>query len=1203
MLEKHLASTVSIRRSSTFVVPALVAGILLAIVGSYIGARNDAYRQEQHAALDKDIGNRAELLRRQLDRSLSAPALLATMLQQYGEIRDFDAVAAGIIRNFGAIGTLQLAPEGIVSHAYPLAGNESAIGHNLLADPARRDDAQAAIKSRKLTVSAPVNLIQGGKAIIARLPVFRRNASGREQFWGFTIALIRIPDLVESAQLRGLTQEGYNFTLVYQRKGSTDFSLIANGGAKELTSPSSRMIELPGGDTVTLRAEPRDGWATLPTLYVEGALLVLASLLLVALSHHLLRRPELLRREVEKRTRELTEAKERLEHEITERITAEDALRRSQEFLDSVVENIPNMIFVKDAQQLRFVRFNRAAEALLGYSRTEMLGKNDHDFFPEIQADFFNAKDREVLNSGKLSDIQVEEIDTRCNGKRLLHTKKIPIFDKHGTPRYLLGISEDVTEHMRAQRKIVQLSRTYAVLSGVNEAIARTKERQVLLDQICHILVEAGEFHFACVYLEDDERNMFEVAASAGDDRGLITGLRRLPAKSRGEDRRAVPLNPFHGKVCREGSFGSEPWCCHAIDCGHRSCAGFPLNVENRNIGGLTLFSSDSERFDDAELKLLERLAGDLSHALQTLAQDGRRRRAEEQLRLAARVFENSTEGILITDAKNNILLVNREFAKVTGYMPEEVIGKNPRLLNSGEQDAAFYQAMWASIRDNGEWHGEVKNRRKNGEVYPEWLTISAVKNDTGETTNYVAVFIDLTTRKQVEERLNFLAYYDTLTSLPNRLLFTDRLEQVLIKAHRTKTGAAVMFLDLNRFNTVNETYGHSAGDELLKEVSRRLVSAVRYSDSVARLGGDEFTVIIPDLDEPHDAAVVAQKILDALSRPVYLGNDEVFTSASIGISVFPEDGENVETLIKNADTAMYFAMKLGNAGYSFYTQDMNARSSERMSLESKLRHAIDRGELQLHYQPLVNAQSGRIVGAEALLRWYHVDDFFISPAAFIPLLEETGLIVPVGEWVLRTACMQHCAWRDAGFPEVSVAVNFSAQQFHQTNVIELIERTLSDTGADPNLIEIELTESTVMRNAEDAVRTLQQLKAMGIKLAIDDFGTGYSSFTYLKRFPLDKLKIDRSFICDAPIDLDAAAIVAAIIGMGHSMRFAVLAEGVETAEQVAFLRANRCDILQGYYFSRPVPQAEFIALLRQHAGSMTLPALQRLPAATPTSA
>ncbi len=562
------------------------------------------------------------------------------------------------------------------------------------------------------------------------------------------------------------------------------------------------------------------------------------------------------------------------------------------------------------------------------------------------------------------------------------------------------------------------------------------------------------------------------------------------------------------------------------------------------------------------------------------------RKEAEEKLRLAASVLENTPEGVMITDPERRLVAVNPAFLKTTGYSEFEVLGKTPRLLSSGRHDARFFADMWASLNELGQWQGEIWNRRKDGEIYPEWLNINVIRDKDGKITHYVGIFSDISTQEHIRKRLHRLAYYDALTDLPNRELFQDRLAVALMRAQREGQAVALLFLDLDRFKNINDTLGHTMGDRLLRVVGDQLKHCTRDSDTVARLGGDEFTIIVPDIAHPEDAARVAEKILQSFGKPFTLGNNDLFVTTSIGISLYPEDGEDSETLIKNGDTAMYWAKELGRNNYQFYEMKMSARSSERLALENDLRKALDREQLQVVYQPQVELSSGRIVGVEALVRWQHEDLGWISPDVFIPIAEETGLIMSIGEWVLRTAAAAiGTAWMDIGNPDLRmiVAVNLSGWQLHQKQLLDVVTEVLTETGPNYCRLELELTESVLMENIELSVEVLSKLNKMGVQLAIDDFGTGYSSLSYLKRFAIDKLKIDQSFVRDIPIDKNDAEIAASVIAMGHKLNLKVVAEGVETEEQLEFLRSQGCDEIQGYVFSPPVPADEIARLLAQN--------------------
>ena len=557
------------------------------------------------------------------------------------------------------------------------------------------------------------------------------------------------------------------------------------------------------------------------------------------------------------------------------------------------------------------------------------------------------------------------------------------------------------------------------------------------------------------------------------------------------------------------------------------------------------------------------------------------RMRTEEKLRQAATVFENTMEGVVITNPDGDIVAVNPAFTNITGYSEAEVLGKNPRVRRSERHGKSYYQAMWASIQETGSWRGEIWNRRKTGEVYPEWLSINTVWDETGKITNYVAVFADISQMKRSEAELDHLAHHDPLTELPNRLLLNARLEYAIQRAHRENSSLAVLFLDLDRFKTVNDSLGHPVGDQLLKSVAALLGACVRSEDTVARLGGDEFVILLEGVGDSGAAADIAEKILNALNKRYDLNGQAVFVSASIGISIYPADGRDGTTLLKNADAALYRSKEEGRNTFRFYSAELTRVAHDRLNLESELRRAIEQKEFVLYYQPQVDVSSGAIVGAEALVRWQHPQFGIISPLRFIPLAEETGLILQLGDWVLNAACEQLQTWLDSGLPPITLAVNLSPRQFQHRDLVNQLRTVLDATGLPPRLLELELTEGAIMERGEAAVATLQELKDLGLRLSIDDFGTGYSSLAYLRRFPIDTLKIDRSFMRDIPRDTGAMEIASTIIVMAHNLHMRVLAEGVETREQLAFLQRNGCDSYQGFLSSRPVTAESFEKLLR----------------------
>ena len=558
------------------------------------------------------------------------------------------------------------------------------------------------------------------------------------------------------------------------------------------------------------------------------------------------------------------------------------------------------------------------------------------------------------------------------------------------------------------------------------------------------------------------------------------------------------------------------------------------------------------------------------------------RKAAEERLRLTQKVVDETIEGIMITDADNAILEINPAFSMITGYARDEVIGHNPSMMSSGRHDRLFYKELWNELNRTGQWAGEIWDRRKNGEVYPKWLSIAAVFDQDGEVSNYVGVFSDITKVKETERQLEQLAHYDALTSLPNRILFQDRLRRALARHRRHSHRGALMFLDLDRFKQVNDTLGHEKGDELLVETTARLLDCVREDDTVARLGGDEFTVILNDLVDENLAREVAERIIKRLEEPFDLSGHETFISASIGIVFFPGDGDTIEQLTRNADMAMYEAKNQGRATFRFFNEGMNARIVERMTLEAGLRAAQLDEQLKLFFQPKFDIKTRRVVSVEALVRWNHPERGLLTPDSFIPLAEETGLILDIGRWVIFEACRQVKKWRDDLGHTLPVAVNLSARQFGDAALIDDIAQALEQYGLDPGLLTVEITESMLMEDIDRAVGMVKRMKRLGLDIAIDDFGTGYSSLSQLRRLPFDELKVDRTFVKDLPASVEDMEIITAVISMAKSLNLKVVAEGVETFEQLDFLSEQGCDLAQGYLIGKPVEGSVLPLYLRE---------------------
>jgi diguanylate cyclase (GGDEF)-like protein/PAS domain S-box-containing protein len=552
----------------------------------------------------------------------------------------------------------------------------------------------------------------------------------------------------------------------------------------------------------------------------------------------------------------------------------------------------------------------------------------------------------------------------------------------------------------------------------------------------------------------------------------------------------------------------------------------------------------------------------------------------DREIRQAAMVFESTGESILITDTEARIVAVNQAFLKSFEYSQNEIIGRHIRILRSKHHHKTFYKEMLESLSLQGRWQGEIYIKKKSGTFHPEWLTINVVKDSKGKLSKYVAVFSDVAIIKRSLQQLDHLAHHDTLTGLPNRLLLQDRLSHAIHRAHREGSRLAILFLDIDRFKNINDTLGHSVGDHLLVLLAARLSRLIRDGDTVARLGGDEFMILLEDYNAPEDAHTVAKKVLKSLEQPFEIQDQTLFVTTSIGISVYPEDGSTVDKLVRNSDSAMYQAKEKGRNNYQFYTSKLTAIAKANLRLESSLRLALEREEFVIHYQPKWNTKTGEITGVEALLRWQHPERGLIGSDEFLTTLEDCGLMIPVGNWILRTACLQARAWREKDLPSIQMSVNLSGQQIVEGHLLETVTDVLEESRLDPRLLELELTEGFIMKRPGEVIELLNSLRAMGVSFAIDDFGTGHSSLSYLKQLPFQKLKIDRSFVRDIPDDPNDMAITSAIIALGHRLQMSIVAEGVETSEQLNFLVKEGCEEAQGYLFSKPLSESDLRPLL-----------------------
>ena len=842
-------------------------------------------------------------------------------------------------------------------------------------------------------------------------------------------------------------------------------------------------------------------------------------------------------------------------------------------------------ISMTSLQTLRWVRCNDRFCEIMGYSREEILNLSWTDLTsPEDMP--ISEVENERVRRGESDGFKLDKRFIRKDGSTVYASVDVRcVRGADGTPEYILAMLQDITERKAAEAREHRLTRTYAALSECNQLIVRCRSQDELFPAICRIAVDLGEMKMAWVGMVDAQTRVVRPVACFGEGTAWLDGIHvstdaQIPF-GRGasgvciRERRPVWVEDFQRDPM------TAPWLDRGLQAGWASSCALPLEIDGAVVGAFTLYSGERGAFDEVQRELLIEMAADISFALSNFAREAERKRMENQLHLTAKVFEQGGEGIMITDDQVNIVTVNRAFELITGYTQGEVIGRNPRFLSSERHDRDFFRAMWEAINTGGFWQGEIWNRRKDGDVYPEYLSVSRVIDGQGGVTNYVGTFNDISESKASQEHIQRLAHYDSLTGLPNRILLADRVNLALSRMERSGERLALIFLDLDRFKNVNDSLGHRVGDELLIQVAQRLKELLREEDTVSRLGGDEFILVLPAADE-DGAGHVAGKVLEALSAPYHIEQYELAVTASMGIAMYPDDGVTYEALSMCADTAMYRAKQSGRQTFRFFTREMQERSDRTLLLENALRRALELNQLYLHYQPQVSLESGRVIGVEALLRWTHPELGEIVPADFVPVAEDSGMILPIGEWVLRSAVRQMREWLGRGMPPLVMAVNLSAIQFRQANLPQLVSQILDEAELPPGFLELELTEGVAMENPLEAIAVMNDLHGRGVRMSIDDFGTGYSSLSYLKRFKVYKLKIDKSFVRDISRDPEDEAIVEAIIGLAESLGMQTIAEGVETDEQSTFLRAKGCNEGQGYLYSRPMSAEEFEPFARK---------------------
>ena len=1197
--------------------------------------------QGERERVARVAADHAHVIEHTIEHALAATHVLAALVRQgNGRVPDFGSVAATMLPLYPGASALALAPDGVVRNMAPLAGNEQAIGLDLLNSPAHRKESRQARGSGRLTLAGPLELAMGGTGLVGRLPVFLDDGRGKAPFWGFTLVVMRLPGGLDMEHLSGLDKQGLAYELWRIHPDSGQKQVIARTPQASLIAPVEHALRIPNANW-TLSVAPARGWAQPSRLLGKAALALLFSLMLGYLAKIFF---------------DLRTHKQQLEARVAQR-TSEILL--AQRRLRATLDAIPDLVWLKDADGV-FLSCNPMFERLYGASEADIVGKTDYDFVEREQADCFREHDRQAMAAGRPS-VNEEWLSFADDGSRgLFETIKTPILDDKGQTIGVLGIARDITTRTEAEHALQQSqqqTQQYLSIVGVMLVVLDAEGRVQLVNRKgCEMLgapeadilgkdwfqfflpervrkdvrasffqlLQGGEATLA-EYAENpvlthrgEERMVAWHNALLRDEAGQICGVlasgediteRKLAEQALRDSRESLRLLL---DSMAEAAYGVDfDGNCAFVNRAFLRMLGYQdaHEVLGKRIHALIHHTrADGSPYPESECRMhrayLANEAINVSDemfwrkdgvaipveywsnpivtdgvvvgAIATFVDIAERKRVEAQLGLAAKVFEQSGEGIMITDAQCNIVMVNQAFTAITGFSEAEVLGQNPRMQSSGHHDRAFYSAMWETLVTQGRWQGEIWNRRKDGSVYPEMLSIIRVLGAKGEVSHYIGITSDITQHKAAQERIQRLAHFDPLTGLPNRALLNDRVNHDLSTAQRHHTQLAVLFVDLDHFKNVNDTLGHRIGDELLVAIASRLKAAVRDVDTVSRQGGDEFILILPDTGAAG-AAHVAGKLLEAVAQPCQIEGFDLSVTLSIGIALYPGDGEDFEALSRSADAAMYRAKHDGRNTYRFFTAEMQARSAHNLQMENALRRVLERNQLLLHFQPQLSLPDNRLIGVEALLRWQHPELGMIAPADFIPIAEESGQILSIGEWALRTAVQQMKSWMDAGLAPMTMAVNLSAVQFRHPQLPGRVAQILDEVKLPPQYLELELTESVAMDDAPAAIAIMDQLHARGVRMSIDDFGTGYSSLSYLKRFKVHRLKIDQSFVHDIGEDPEDRAI----ISLAKSLGLQTIAEGVETEAQLAFLRKQGCNEVQGYYFSKPLPADAFEAFVR----------------------
>ncbi len=1127
-----------------FLISAIVSG---AIIWHFEKMRINQMKDKIENIANENIFN----LHKNIDQILALSYPLSTMVQEDGNINNFQFSAEKLLEYFPLISEIALAPNGIIEHVIPLSGNEKALGLNIFNQPEQKKEALLARKTGKMTLAGPLHLVQGGEALVSRFPIYRGT---EKKFWGFLFIAIRFPDIINTIFIDNPKEEGYQYTLIRINPNTKKEQLIASSGTEKLNKPVEKTIDIPN-EQWTLRIAPINGWYNQWLLAIEIVLGIFISILLGYIA---------------KQYAELRNYRNSLET-LVKKHTFKTLETESQ--LRMLINTIPDLVWLKDRDGV-FLFCNPTFERLYGEKEENIVGKTDYDFIDKELADFFREKDRLAMavNHTSMNEEYLKFTDGSYEG--FFETLKSPMFDETGTLIGVLSIARDITRRHNNELHINQLTQMYATLSECNHAIVHATTPNELFARICKSAVVQGGMDMAWIGLIDPKSEYIYSVASYGDKKYYLEGIeistRADLSSGKGPTGTAARENRPYWCQDFMNDPATAPWHDRGSEMGWKSSSAIPISLYDNVIGVFTIYSKTLNAFDSLSQQLIIEMTRDISFAMENFDRKTKQKASEIHLIQTKKLLEEMSSmahvGGWEFDTKSGMGHWTKEIALIHDLDPNIAVTVDIGLsVYKGEWLEKIQTAIDEAIHKGISY--DLILQMKTAKGNEKWVRIigSPVIQD-GEVIMVRGSMQNITTQKTAEEKVQWLANFDSLTGLPNRILLKDRVQYAINIAYHTKEPIALLFVDLDHFKNINDSWGHEIGDALLLQVSKRIQSVLREEDTLSRHGGDEFIIVLPCMDT-DGAAHVAEKLIKIISQSYTIQQFEVAITPSIGIGLYPIDGSTFEALIKSADAAMHRAKHDGRNCYRFVTVEMQTHSSRKIELENALKQALQHNELEIYYQPQISMDTGNLIGAEALLRWNHPTMGMVSPAEFIPIAEESG---------------QLKRWFTEGIQPFIMAINLSAIQFRHPQLVSRILSILEELQLPAKYLELELTEGITMEDPSYAIELINELHNHGIRMSIDDFGTGYSSLIYLKQFKVYKLKIDQSFIHDIAENPEDKTIVNTIINMAHNLNMITIAEGVETAEQLAILRKIGCNEIQGYYFCKPLPSMEFEQFVRR---------------------